>query len=160
MATGDTIAMFDALTNRPPASGAATIALEGAFPVNVFDDGTDRSVSFLVVVPGHYRGGELTAKATYLAASNTGQASLRCELTRLSAGDAIDPPPAADATVDFVAVAPATVGELASATSSSAAVSGLLAGELLLVTLVRRPGEADDTLSGDWKLVTLQIEEA
>jgi len=56
MASGDTLAVFTALHNEPPASNAATFDTRNGHPVLDFDDTTNESAVFSDVMPQHYAG--------------------------------------------------------------------------------------------------------
>jgi hypothetical protein len=62
MASGDTLLIFTALHNEPPASNPATLDLRNAHPCLDFDGSTDEEAVFRGIMPQHYAGGGVTVK--------------------------------------------------------------------------------------------------
>jgi hypothetical protein len=69
MASGDTLLIFDALSNRPPSSNAAAFGVRNQHPVLNFDDTTNESAVFEAIMPRHYGGGGVTVYLHWAAAS-------------------------------------------------------------------------------------------
>lgn len=69
MATGDTLLVFTALANEPPASNFATLDLRNYHPVLDFDASTNESAVFSAVMPRHYGGGGVTVYLHYAMTS-------------------------------------------------------------------------------------------
>ena len=161
MATGDSLVLLGPMGNRPPASGFATLDLRGDFVVLDYDDTTNESAQFDVIIPSHYGGGDLCAKVKWTSSTATsGNAKLRVELIRLNAGDNLASVPSADDTDDFVVAAPSTSGDLVLDESDEMSVSGLTAGDMLRVVVSRLASDASDTMSGDLELVSFELQEA
>jgi len=160
MASGDSLLVFDSLSNRPPAANYATIDLRNGFVLLDFDDTTDETARFHAVLPSHYGGGQVLAVITWTSSSAiSGDALLRVETTRLSSGVNIDTLPAVGGSDEVTTTAPTTSGQLVISQSSPLAVGGAVAGDLLLVSLIRVASLSSDTLSGDVELVSLEIRE-
>lgn len=160
MATGDSLISFDPLANRPPSSDYATLDLRGDLPVLDFDASSNESAQFLAPVPSHYNGGDLTATLLWAASSATsGNAKIRVKLTRLTVGSNLDSLPSVGDSDDITDAAPATNGDIATATTGSMTVASLTAGNLLLVEVTRLATDAADTMTGDCELVSLAITE-
>jgi hypothetical protein len=71
MASGDTLVIFTALHNEPPASNMATLDLRNQHPVLDFDASTNESAAFAGVMPRHYDGGGVTVYLHYAMSSAT-----------------------------------------------------------------------------------------
>ena len=78
MASGDSLLVFDPLSNRPPTADYATVDLRNGFVVLDFDDTTDEAAVFHAVVPSHYGGGNLVAVLNWTSTTaTTGNTKLR-----------------------------------------------------------------------------------
>jgi hypothetical protein len=71
MASGDTLLVFTALHNSPPASNPATFNVRNATPVLEFDTTTQESAVFVGVLPRHYAGGGITVSVHWAAKTAT-----------------------------------------------------------------------------------------
>jgi len=60
MASGDTLCIWTALSNEPPASAYATLDLRNAHPCLDFDGSTDEEAVFRGIMPRNYAGGGVT----------------------------------------------------------------------------------------------------
>lgn len=72
MASGDTLAYFNALNGEPPASSPSTPARRNGVPVYNFDDTTDESIEFGALMSRNYNGGGVTVTVGWMAATATG----------------------------------------------------------------------------------------
>ncbi len=161
MASGDSLFVLDSLSNRPPAVGYASVDLRNEFMVLDFDDATNEQAQFHAVVPSHYSGGNLLAFLTWTSTTaTTGNAKLRVEATRMPAGTNLDTLPVVGGSSEVTAAAPTVSGELVVSPLPSISLSGLSAGDLLLISFTRLAMDATDTLSGDIEMVVLEIREA
>jgi len=161
MASGDSLLVFDPLSNRPPAVGYASVDLRNGFVVLDFDDTTDEKALFHAVIPSHYSGGQLLAVVTWTSSTaTTGDAQFRVEITRLSSGANLDTLPAVDGSGDVTSTAPATSGQLVVSETPLISVGGAVAGDLLLIGMTRLASIGTDTLVGDAEIVSLEIREA
>jgi len=160
MASGDSLLVFDSLSNRPPTVDYASVDLRSGFVVLDFDDTTNEAAQFHAVVPSHYGGGNLVAVLNWTSTTAiTGNAKLRVEATRLPLGANLDTLPVVDGSSEVTSAAPAVSGELVVSQLPSMSTGGLVAGDLLLITLTRLAVDAADTLSGDVELVSLEVRE-
>jgi hypothetical protein len=160
MANGDTLLVFDALANSAPASDFATLDVRGDFLVLDFDPTASEQAQFVASVPSHYKGGNLEVRITGTSTSaTTGNAKLQIELTRIAAGDNLDALPAADASGELIVAAPATSGVLQTGDFDPLAVADLVPGDLLRVQITRLAVDVEDTMTGDWELVALELRE-
>lgn len=71
MASGDTLILFNAASNKPPASNAATLDTVNQHLVLDFDATTNESAIFSGVMPQHYAGGGVTVRIAYTMSSAT-----------------------------------------------------------------------------------------
>lgn len=71
MASGDTLAIFTALHNEPPAANYATLDTRNSHAVLDFDATTDEEAVFRSVMPQNYSGGGFTVKVHFMATSAT-----------------------------------------------------------------------------------------
>ncbi|MCA9234959.1 MAG: hypothetical protein KDA44_05790 [Planctomycetales bacterium] len=159
MAAGDTLLEFDALANRPPASGFASLGMRGDWPMLLLADAATEIAQFAALVPQHYRGGDLAASCLATADVASGQAKLQLDLYRLAPGDDLAALPAASATVAATATAPSTAGEALAVDFAAASVAGLAAGDWLVARISRLGGDAADTLGGVFELAAVTITE-
>ncbi len=160
MASGDSLLVFDPLSNRPPASNYASVDLRNGFVVLDFDDTLNEKALFHAVLPSHYSGGQLLAAVTWTSSSATvGDVVFRVETTRLSSGADLNALSAVDGSGEVTTTAPTTSGQLVVSSSPSLGVGGAVAGELLLVGLTRLASDSADTLVGDVEIVSLEIRE-
>jgi len=160
MATGDSLLILDPLSNRPPTANFATVDLRGLFVVLDFDDTTDEVAQFHSIVPSHYSGGDLIAIFTWTTTTATsGSAKIKCEITRLAAGENLDAVPGPDGSEEVTIAAPTTSGDLVVDETDPITVGNLGSGETLLVSVTRLATDAGDTLVGDVELVSLELRE-
>lgn len=160
MASGDSLLVFDPLSNRPPTVDYASIDLRSGFVVLDFDDTTDEKALFYGVIPSHYGGGPLQAAITWTSSTaTTGNAVFRVETTRLSSGVNLDSLPIVDGSGDVTVTAPATSGQIVVSESPSLSAGGAVIGELLLISLTRLASTGADTLVDDVELISLEIRE-
>ena len=161
MAVGDTLLVFDPLSNCPPTSAYATLDVRGEFVVLDFDAAANERAQFHANLPTHYRGGDLTVFVTWTSTTATsGDVKLRVELTRIVSGDNLDALPSPQATADVTANCPASSGDLAVVEVGPLVISGLAAGETLCVHITRLATDGADTMSGDFELVAVEVREA
>lgn len=71
MASGDTLCVFTALNNEPPASNPATLDVRNNHMVLDFDATTDESAVFRGKMPRHYDGGGVTVSISYAMSTAT-----------------------------------------------------------------------------------------
>jgi len=71
MASGDTLLIFTALHNEPPASNYATLDVRNQHPVLDFDAATNESAVFSAIMPRNYGGNGITVYLHYAMTSAT-----------------------------------------------------------------------------------------
>jgi len=160
MASGDSLLVFEPLSNRPPIANYASVDLRSGFVVLDFDDTTDEAALFLSTLPSQYGGGQFEVVVTWTTTTAiTGNAKLRVEATRISSGVNIDLLPTVDGTADIIVAAPTVSGQLAMAQTVPLNTGGAVAGDLLLIGMTRLASDAADTLVGDVEFLSLEVRE-
>lgn len=180
MASGDTLVVFTAHANEPPAANFATIDLRSGHMVLDFDGTTAESAIFGGILPRNYQGGGLTVTLLWTAGS---VALLRG--TGLPTGDVITPLATGNvkwnaaferhqvgtddldtdsfATVQTVtSAAPATDGSLQSTSipfTSGAQMDSLALGESFRLKVTRDAADGADTMSVDAELLRVELRE-
>ena len=161
MASGDTLIIFTALHNEPPASNYATLDLRNQHPILNFDDTTSESAVFTGIMPSHYAGGGVEVKIHWSAVATSGDVDWDAAFERIG-----DQQLDVDAD-DFAAVnsaddnaVPGTSGlvDIVSISFSDGEdMDSVAAGELFRIKITR---DVADTASGDVELHAVEIIEA
>ena len=160
MASGDSLYLFDPLSNRPPELNFASVDLRSGFMVLDFDDSVNESAQFLAVLPSHYQGGQIKAYVTWTTTSaTTGSAKLQVDVTQLTLGDNLDTLPSVDDSEVLTLPAPTTNGDLVVTQSAALTAGTAVAGNHLLVGVTRLATDVGDTLTGDIELLNVELHE-
>ena len=163
MASGSTLAIFDALAARPTAASGAHVDLRNDHPVLVFGDAADESASFAAALPNRYAGGSLLVRLTWAAdAATSGDVRWSASLETQPASASFDLD-----TDDYGSAVASTETTAAAAGRLSVAEITLtvptsptpIAGESYRVQISRLATDAVDTLVGDAQLLSLEIRE-
>lgn len=163
MATGDTLAMFDARQAFFPSSNYATPSTRNIHPTLLFDDTTQETVYFQGVMPQNYGGGDITVYVHYSAVSATsGTGGWLAAFERIGDGsqDVDSNGFASDQTITATTV-PATSGNvdiLSVTVTAGSATDSIAAGELYRICIKRNV--ASDTATGDLELHAVELREA
>lgn len=164
MASGNTLLFISPLANEPPSSAFATLDFRNGHPVLDFDDTTDESAIFTMIMPRHYGGGGLTVYPhVSFTSATSGVARWDVAFERIGDGQQdIDADGFASAqSVDITA--PGTSGNVESSTSvaftNGAQMDSIAAGELFRIKITRDANHGNDNASGDAELVGLEIKE-
>lgn len=163
MASGNTLVVFTAQANQPPASSYATPDTRNAHPVLDFDAAADESAIFGGVLPRHYAGGGITVRLGWLASSaTTGDVVWNAAIERHD--DDVT-----DLDADSFAAAQAATATTASASGETqytdiaftdgAQMDSVAAGESFRLKITRDADHASDTMAGDAELLTVEIRE-
>ena len=165
MASGDSLCYVNALMNEPPASSYATFDTRNGVPVLDFDDTTDESAEFGLLMPRAYAGGGITVTVGWMATTaTTGTISLDVAFKSVS-DDADDLDTKAYAAANNANPTTASAsGEVDYATitfTDGADMDSVAAGEYFRMKVLR---DADgttstDNLSGDMELIFVEIKE-
>lgn len=165
MAAGNTLVVFTAQHNMPPASNPATPDVRNALLVLDFDPTTDEFAIFAGVLPRHYAGGGLTIHLHVMASSATSGASrweVGIERHQAGTDDSDSDSFATAQSVGITAVSPSGTEVVGSvAFTSGAQMDSLAAGERFRIQ-VRRDANGTtgtDDMAGDAELVAIEIRE-
>lgn len=162
MASGQTLCVFTAQANQPPASAYATPDTRNSIPVLDFDAATDESAVFLGVLPRNYASGGLTVTLHVMHSSATsGSSRWQVQIERMNTDEDADSFATAGSAA---ATANATSGIISTATitfTDGAAMDSLAVGEPFRLKVTR---DADgtsgtDDATGDAELVAVEIKE-
>lgn len=160
MASGQTLVVFGAASNQPPASAYATPDVRNSILVLDFDAATAESAVFVGVLPRNYAGGGLTVTGHVMHSSaTTGSSRWLVSFERMNTDLDAD---SFAATGAALAAANATSGIISTfviAFTDGAAMDGLLAGEPFRLKVTRDAANAADDAAGDAELVAVEIKE-
>lgn len=159
MSTGQTLAVFTALDNEPPATNFATLNTRNGHPVLEFDTTTGEAACFSGILPRNYAGGGITVYATWAAATaTTGTIGWTVEFERMNTDLDADSFAGAQtitaATVDGTSGVPTTTNV---AVSNGANLDSLAVGECFRIRVTR--DVANDTAAGDAQLIAVELKE-
>lgn len=162
MASGDTLLIWGAYDNIPPAANAATIDTRNQTPCLDFDDTTAEGAQFMGILPRHYGGGGITAYLHWAAtAAVTGTAGWTVEFERIGAGSQdLDADGFAGAQTVTAATVSGTSGNVSItnvAVTNGANIDSIAVGELFRVRVKR--DVANDTAVGDIELYGIELKE-
>jgi len=165
MASGDSLCYVSALMNEPPSSNYAKFDTRNSVPVLDFDDTTDQTAEFGLLMPRHYGGGGVTVTVGWAATTaTTGTISLDVAFKSIS-DDADDLDTKAYAAANNANPTTASVsGEVDYATitfTDGADMDSVAAGEYFRLKVTR---DADgttstDNMTGDMELVFVEVRE-
>ena len=162
MASGDTLLVFTALHNTPPASNFATLDLRNVHPVLDFDASTNESAVFESIMPRSYAGGGLTVYIHYAMSTATsgdidwdvaferiGDQQLDIDADSFAAVNSVDGTvvPGTSGNVDIVSI-PFTNG---------AEMDFVAVGEAFRLKITR--DAVNDSAAGDGELLAIEIKE-
>ncbi len=163
--SGNTLLVISPLQNQPPASNYATLDIRNSHPVLDFDDTTDETAVFRLVLPRTYAGGGLTVLVHYAMTSAT-SGKVRWEVSIERIGNAqqdLDADGFASAQGVNVAAVPGTSGhvDIASiAFTNGAQMDSIAVGEAFRLKIQRKPSDTtNDTATGDAELVAVEVRE-
>jgi hypothetical protein len=162
MASGDTLAILTPYDNEPPSTNFATLDMRNSHPVLDFDDTTNESAVFSMVMPRSYASGGLTVYIHY-AMSTATSGDIDWDIAFERIGDQqqdLDTDSFATAnSVDNTTV-PGTSGlvDIVNVTFTDGAdMDSIAVGEGFRVKATR--DAVSDTATGDGELVFIEIKE-
>jgi hypothetical protein len=163
MASGNTLCIFTATDNVPPAANFATLDHRNRHCVLDFDAAADESAIFEGVLPRHYAGGGITVRLLWAGTSATsGNVVWNSAIERID-DEGLDIDADSFATANAVtAGAPATSGMVQYtdiAHTSGAQMDSLAAGEAFRLKITRDADNGSDTMTGDAELLGVEIRE-
>ena len=162
MASGDTLGIFTAFSNEPPASNYATLDTRNQHPVLDFDDTTNESAVFSGVMPRNYDGGGVTAYLHY-AMSSAVSGDIDWDVAFERIGDQqqdIDSDGFAAANSADDTTVPGTSGNVdvvSVAFTDGADMDSVATGEGFRLKVTR--DAASDTAAGDAELLFVELKE-
>ena len=161
MASNDTLCMFNALANMPPAANFATLDVRNTIPVLEFDKAAAAEYAvFIGVLPRHYAGGGITVQLTWMGDTGltSGDVVWQTAFERMNADED------ADAFVSAKTATGTANGTSGIVTNtdiahSNAEIGGLLVGEPFRLQIARLGSNGSDTMDGDAQLVAVELRE-
>ncbi len=161
MAAGDTLVVFDALANLPPASDYAAPVLRGDFVALRFGGAGDQRAVFLAVVPSAYGGNGVSCVVHYTTETATaGAALLQLGVTALVPGESLDNPAAAPQNTQLSLPAPSTAGDLAEQESLSIPLSETVKGQHFMLAVERLASDPLDTVADGLDVISIEVKES
>lgn len=162
MASGDTLLVFTALANEPPASNYATLDSRNGHFVLDFDTTTQETAIFTGVLPRNYAGGGITVYVhAMLTSATSGTLGWDVSFERMSDGSTdLDSDSFASAQTITAATVPGTSGVvlvLNVAVSNGANMDSIAVGESFRLRL--RRDVTNDTAAGDAELIAVECRE-
>lgn len=162
MASGDTLAVFTAHDNQPPASAYATLDTRNAIPVLDFDAATDEAAVFLGVLPRNYAGGGLTVTLHVMHSSATsGTSRWEVAVERMNTDEDSDSFASAQSASCTASGTSGTISTAVVTFTSGAQMDSLAAGEPFRLKVSRDANgtSGTDDATGDAELVAVEIKE-
>lgn len=172
MASGDTMAVFNALQGMAPEDNWATLSwLLGTSadepdqlrPVLAFDATADEHIDFIGVLSNRYAGGGLTVELVWTSAATTGNCIWGAQFLRWQDGtdNFLSSPSASAQTVTAATSGSARTVDYDSITfTDGAQMDSLAAGEAFSLRIYRDADNASDTInSNDCELIAVHIQE-
>jgi hypothetical protein len=162
MATGNTLLVWRAADNEPPAANYATLDTRNGHLVLDFDDTTQETAIFTGVLPRHYAAGGITVYLHWAATSaTTGTVGWDVSFERIGAGSQdLDADGFAGAQTVTAATVDATSGNVKItnvAVTNGANLDSIAVGEAFRVRI--RRDVANDTATGDAELLAVELKE-
>ena len=163
MAAGDSLLIFTALANEPPAAAYATVDTRNAHLVLDFDAGASESAVFSGVMPRNYAGGGITLSLHWMASSATAN-DVRWDAAfeRIAANDLDTDADSFAAVQSATGTANGTSGKVTVTTigfTDGAQMDSVAAGESFRLKITRDHDHADDDMTGDAELIAVEMRE-
>lgn len=160
MASGDTLAVFDALASRPPGSNYPQIDLRNGHAVLDFDDTADEASCFPMLLPASYAGSGFLIRLLWSSSTSVaGNVRWQAAIEGHGAGSDLDSDNYGPS-VSSTSAAPNNTGELATTSIVVAAAAPPSAGDALRIRIGRLATDAADTMTGDAELFAVELREA
>lgn len=164
MASGDTLAVFDAQAGQQPSASYPAWGVRNGQAHLAFDAAADESVDFRGVMPQHYAGGGVSVILHWRAASATSGDVVWTSAFELQADGGQDTDSDGFASAQSATVtAPGTAGMLDYATIShtnGGQMDSVVAGDVFRLRITRDADNGSDTMTGDAELVSVEVREA
>ena len=162
-ASGDTLLIFTALQNEPPANNYATLDTRNQHPVLDFDAADDEHAVFSGVLPQHYCGGGITVELHVAFSSATGGNSVwKVCFERIGSEiqDIDSDGFASDREINIEASS--TCGKVKVGSESftdGAQIDNVAVGEGFRLKVQRDADNVDDDAAGDAELLFVELKE-
>jgi hypothetical protein len=164
MASGDTLAVFTPLSNQPPSSNYASLALRNGHLALEFDTTTQQTAIFAGRMPRNYAGGNIVVSLDWMAASAvTGTVGWGVSFERDNAAnhDLDSDAWGTEQTVTATSV-DGTSGKVTTTsvtvTAGAAGTDSVAAGDPFRIRI--RRDVANDTAAGNAELLSVELKEA
>lgn len=170
MASGDTIAVFEATAAVPTATAGATIGRRSGgstpaeqFYILQFDAASDQSADLRDIMPQHYGGGGLTCRIVWGAATATTGNVVWNLAFRSIEDDTEDIDSSHTYTANAVTdAAPTASGEYTAAVitfTDGADMDSVGAGDPFILRITRDANNGSDTMAGNAEVIAIEIRE-
>lgn len=163
MASGDTLARYNAHSMTPDATSGATADIRNNHAVWDFDAGADEIIYIEDVLPRNYGGGGVTVYLHWMASSATSNNAVWSVAFERQDDDAVDLDSDSFATANTATDACASAaGELAYTSipfTHGAQMDSLAVGESFRLKVSRLGSNGSDNMSGDAELSRVEIKE-
>jgi hypothetical protein len=160
MASGDTLAVCNALNGIPPATLFATQGLRNAHPTLEFDAATAWAINFEIILPRNYAGGGITANLHWVGASATsGDVVWGIAFERMNTdidADSFASQQTATGTANGTSGIE-TVTSIAS--TNGAQIDSAVVGDMVRIQISRVAADAADTMTGNAQLLGVELKE-
>lgn len=163
MASGNSLASFDATDNHPPATGYATLDTRNSHPVLDFDAAAVEAAVFSGVLARHYSSGGITARLGWMTTSAiTGDVVWNAAFERHDdEGTDLDADSFASAQA-ATATAPGTTGMVQYTDivfTNGGQIDSVAIGEHFRLKVSRDATNGSDTMTGDAELLSVELRE-
>jgi hypothetical protein len=162
MASGDTLMIFSALHNEPPATAYATLDTRNNHPVVDFDAAAVEDAVFGGVLPRNYAGGGVTVVLHWTATSATsGDVKWNVQVERMDTATDLDADSfaAAQTTTTTTSATSGAIVTTSIALTNGAQMDSLAVGEGFRLKVTRDATAGGDTMTGDAELHLVEVKE-
>jgi hypothetical protein len=152
-----TYAVFTPMTSQPPASNFATLDTRNSIAVLDFDDSTEESIFWVLVMPeGASLASGLKVRIHWVTVATSGDGRWGCQIERMNTdldSDSFDTAAEATTTTN------ATAGIISTTEITITTIDSVTAGEPFRLKVYRDTSGAD-TITGDLELVAVEVRSA
>jgi len=163
MASGNSLLMWTAIANEPPAANYATLDTRNSHIVLDFDAATDESAVFSGVMPQHYAGGGVTVYIHWSATGvTTNNVIWDVSFERVGDGQQDVDSDSFASVLSVTDAAPGTDGFVTIASiafTNGAQMDSVAAGEKFRLKVTRDANNVSDTLAADVELHAVEVRE-
>jgi hypothetical protein len=160
VASNETLCIWNALGNEPPATGYATLDQRNAHAILDFDAAATEGAMFSAVLPRNYAGGGITVTLTWMASTATSGAvfwgtafeRMNTDLDADSFATQVTGASTANGTSGIITT-------VALAHTNGASIDSIAVGDAFRLQVQRIGGNGGDTMTGDAELLTVELRE-